>query len=143
MTSTDLVLTRTYAVSAEVLFDAWLTPAVLKQFMCPAPGTSVDEACSDATVGGTFEIVMRVGDQLMPHTGEYLAIEPHRLLRFTWCSPMAGDGSIVELEFEAQGAATALTLSHYKLPDQKAVEAHTGGWRHILETLKTVESTDG
>ena len=139
MTTPELVLTRTIAVARDVVYDAWLDPQSLAKFMCPAPGVWVGRADVDAKVGGAFEIVMVVGDAELPHTGEYRVLDRPARLSFTWCSKIAGDGSVVDIELaELDATTTELKLIHRGLPTNEARENHTGGWTHILETLDGV-----
>jgi uncharacterized protein YndB with AHSA1/START domain len=136
MPTESLTLERTIAASPQTVFDAWLDPEVLARFMKPAPGAGVARVEVDARVGGSFLIVMKVGEQEIPHSGEYLAIDRYRRLAFTWVSDVAGRGSRVELLFEAVGTdATRLVLRHEGLPSESARTAHHGGWEHILGTL--------
>jgi uncharacterized protein YndB with AHSA1/START domain len=132
----DVTLSRTIRVSREVVYDAWLDPQSLARFMCPAPGTWVGRVDVDPVVGGAFEIVMVVGDSEIPHTGVYRALERPSRLSFTWMSPMAGDGSLVDVALEAvDDSTTELTLIHRGLPNETSRVNHEGGWTHILETL--------
>jgi uncharacterized protein YndB with AHSA1/START domain len=132
----SVVITKTIPLSAQAAFEAWLNPQALQRFMCPAPGSSVSGVEVEPRVGGSFLIVMHVAGQDLPHRGEYLAIERHRRLAFTWRSAMAGEGSQVTLTFDQLAPnQTRLTLEHTDLPDAKQQEAHREGWTHILSVL--------
>ena len=50
----ELTIKRTIPTSCEALFEAWLTPGALTQFMCPADGMSVPKAEVDARSEGNF-----------------------------------------------------------------------------------------
>ena len=56
---------------------------------------------SDAAVGGRFLVVMRAGDQDMPHAGTYKTIDRPNRLAFTWESPFSSmEDSTVTIDFE-------------------------------------------
>jgi uncharacterized protein YndB with AHSA1/START domain len=72
------------------------------------------------------------------HTGEYLAVEPPRLLSFTWASPYTGPrAGVVTVTLTPRGGATLLVLTHEHLPED-AVDSHRGGWGAILDRLDAV-----
>ena len=107
-TATELKLetSRIIKASPEVLYDAWLDPSMLAKFMRPGPDMSVPEAKADAREGGRFLIVMRVGDQDLPHEGTYKTLDRPNRLAFTWESPM----SPVEDSMRCQFSSPSKTL---------------------------------
>ena len=132
MTIPKLVVRREIRATPEQLFDAWLDPEALVQFMLPGP-TKRTTAKVDSRVGGRFEIVMHTPDGSVSHTGTYRRIDRPRTLAFTWNSKYAGDGdSLVTVEFRAAKGATEIVLTHEGLPSDEMVKAHTGGWSDIL-----------
>ncbi len=141
-TATELSLetSRTIAASREKLFDAWLNPEMLAQFMMPAPNMTVPEAKSDAREGGRFRIVMRAGDQDLPHEGTYKTIDRPNRLAFTWESPFSTlEDSTVTVDFAEAKDGTEVTLRHVRFPSEEIRDNHQGGWTSILEALaKTV-----
>jgi uncharacterized protein YndB with AHSA1/START domain len=74
---------------AEDVFDAWLTPEFIRQWMRAAldesmPGTRMLEFSVTTEFGGTFTFTDTRDNDETPPTGTYLEIErPHRLV-FTW-----------------------------------------------------------
>jgi uncharacterized protein YndB with AHSA1/START domain len=127
---------RRIAAPAQRLFDAWLDPASLAEWMRPcSSGTKRSDVKVDARVGGAFEIVMHVPSGPVRHTGIYQTIEAPRRLVFTWNSIHAGqDDSLVTVDFRPDGKATEIVITHERLPEQ-ALKGHTGGWTEILESL--------
>ena len=114
-TATELRLetSRVINASRETLFDAWLDPEMLAKFMTPGPNMSVPEATSDAAVGGRFLVVMRAGDQDMPHAGTYQTIDRPNRLAFTWESPFSKlEDSTVTIDFEEVEGGTNVRLTH-------------------------------
>ncbi|HET9338067.1 MAG TPA: SRPBCC family protein [Casimicrobiaceae bacterium] len=130
-----LVVRRRIAASAEALFDAWLDPKALAVWMRPG-GASRSTATVDARVGGRFEIVMHTPGGAVAHRGAYETIDRPRRLVFTWNSVHAGDGdSRVTVEFQPEGGATEVVITHERLPDAEAVGKHRGGWTEVLAHL--------
>lgn len=135
-TELKLELSRLIPASREKVFDAWLDPSMLAQFMTPGPDMSVPEAKSDAREGGRFLVVMRAGDQDLPHAGTYKTIDRANRLAFTWESPMSPvEDSTVTLDFEDAEGGTNLHLTHVRFPSEESRANHEGGWTRILATL--------
>ncbi|HEX7926432.1 MAG TPA: SRPBCC domain-containing protein [bacterium] len=130
-------LVRQVPAPQKAVFEAWLDPKRLARFMIPAPGMGLGEVRVDPRVGGKFRIEMIAGETHMPHDGEYLEIERHRRLVFTWLSAHTGESrTVVTLTFEELGPRnTRVTLEHVGLPTEEAYASHEGGWTHILEVL--------
>jgi len=127
---------RVIAAPRERVFDAWLDPEMLARFMMPKPGMSIPEARSDAREGGRFRIVMRAGDQDMPHEGTYKEINRPNRLSFTWEGPFSTvEDSTVTLDFDEVQDGTKVTLRHVRFVDEESRESHKSGWAGILQAL--------
>ena len=126
-------VSRTIAATPQRLFEAWLDPASLSQWLRPFD-TQRTEARVDARVGGAFALDMHTPERVVEHRGEYLAIEPYSRLVFTWDSPHTDGASLVTVTFTPKGKATEVHVMHEKLPANK-LEAHTGGWSSGLDKL--------
>ena len=131
-----VVVERLIPAPPRNVFEAWLDPDALRQFMFGQPGARVTRAECDPRVGGQFLIVMNVGGKDIPHRGVYLEIERYTRLSFTWLSPSAGEGSRVTLHFaEGTGGHTRITLEHVGLPDAGVRASHHDGWSNIMTEL--------
>ncbi len=121
----------------DAVFDAWLDPAVMQQWMTPAPDVAV-EAAADPVVGGGFRIVMRGQGRELVHVGEYIVIDRPARLVFTWKSEPAGD-TLVTVEFTPLGAQrTRVRLTHERFATGHARDLHRGGWVALLGSLDGV-----
>jgi len=137
--SFELKIARTIPAPRKQVFEAWLDPAALTEFIRPMAEMSVTKVEVDAREGGAFLIVMKVGDEEMPHRGEYRTIDRYDRLAFTWISPATIPDSLVTIEFRAiTPDTTELTLHHVGFPDQTMCDNHEQGWTGIVETLGTV-----
>ncbi len=137
-TPLSLTVDRMINAPIETVFDAWLNPTMLTRFMCPGPGMTTPKAEADAKVGGRFDLVMKAGDDEMPHGGVYQEIDrPHRLV-FSWESPFNAEGSTVTLNFRKVDDGTHVTLNHIRFVSEESRANHEGGWTHILSTLDDI-----
>ena len=135
---TDLTITvrKTVQAPIEKVFDAWLDPETLPKFIIPMKGMAEPEVVNEPHVGGKFTIIMRPGNEPLPHTGEYIEISRPNKLIFTWVSDHSVEGSTVTLDFtEIDQSTTEVLLTHVKFLDEQAKSDHKGGWTSILEEL--------
>jgi uncharacterized protein YndB with AHSA1/START domain len=131
-----IVVKRTIPATVDELFDAWLDPESLAQWMRPGaiPRCTVTV---DARVGGAFEVVMHHADSPWRHYGEYLAIERNKKLVFTWYSDATHHTeTLVTVEFSAASAGTEIVLTHERMPDHEVGLKHSQGWTRALELLE-------
>jgi uncharacterized protein YndB with AHSA1/START domain len=130
-----LVVRRFIPVPRERVFQAWLDPKSLAQWMRPGGATEAT-AEVDAKVGGKFRILMIEGPKRYEHTGEYRAIDPPELLEFTWISEATDHrATVVSIEFLERDGGTELVLTHRRLPPTQ-MESHRRGWSDILRLLE-------
>jgi uncharacterized protein YndB with AHSA1/START domain len=132
-----ITVKRRIVAPAQVIFDAWLNPVSLAEWMRPcSSGTTRSTAKVDAREGGAFEVVMHVPSGPVRHTGVYQRIDAPRQLVFAWNSVHAGQhDSLVTVDFRAEGKATEVVITHERLPEDK-LAGHTAGWTEILGQLE-------
>jgi len=130
-----LRLTRLLNAAPEAVFDAWTDPASLRAWFQPG-AVEVGEIVCEARPGGTLRIVLQGEHASLVHEGSFVAVERPRLLAFTWRSPATGGAdTLVTIEIAAKGARSTLTLTHEKLPDDRALGLHESGWNNVLDAL--------
>ncbi|MET0814548.1 MAG: SRPBCC family protein, partial [Pseudoxanthomonas sp.] len=82
----EVRVTRYFEASPERVFDAWLVPRTLGQWMF-GPRVREENVVRldvDPRVGGNFSLKVERKGELVDHVGQYLEIDrPHRLV-FTW-----------------------------------------------------------
>lgn len=141
MTTTDvrpdlsLSVDRVIAAAPEKVFNAWLNPEMLAKFMRPGPDMGAPDVTTDAKEGGGFEIIMKAGDQDLPHRGTYKKIDPHSQIIFTWESAFSPTESEVTLDIRPEGDGSHIRLTHVTFYDEEKRDNHEGGWTQILATL--------
>jgi uncharacterized protein YndB with AHSA1/START domain/predicted transcriptional regulator len=140
MSELSLAVSRTINAPIETTYNAWLDPTMLAEFMIAGEGMTVPRAEADAREGGKFSIIMAMGDQELPHGGEYQKLDPYSQIIFTWESPFSVPGSTVTLNFREVDEGTNIELLHVKFLDEESRDSHEQGWAAILAQLDTVSS---
>ena len=131
-----IVVRRTIAATVDELFDAWLEPESLAQWMRPG-ALRPSSVKADARVGGAFEVVMHYAEGPLRHHGEYRVIERNKKLAFTWYSDATHHReTLVTVEFRPASDSTEIVLTHERMPDHDAALKHTQGWALALELLE-------
>ena len=139
MTDLAVNINKTINAPIESVFDAWLDPKMLSKFILPMPGMSEPDVDNNAIIGGKFSIIMKVGENKLPHTGEYLEINRPDKLVFTWISHCSVDNSTVTINFKSiDENTTALELTHVKFIDEETRLDHQGGWGNIVDKLAEI-----
>jgi uncharacterized protein YndB with AHSA1/START domain len=139
----DVSVRRTFNAPPERVFDAWLTPRLLGQWMFGprVRDENVIRLDVDPRVGGRFSMLVDRNGQMIDHVGEYLVVDRPRHLEFTWGvrGESDGDDSRVILRFSATPSGCELHLTH-RLPLVWADYASRTeqGWRTMLDALHAV-----
>lgn len=142
MAELSLSLTRLINAAPEKVFNAWLKPDTLKQFMVPCEGGGCPLAESDAREGGRFRIVMFNGEKDIEHAGTYLTIDPFRRIAFTWESVFSLSDSKVTIDFRsAEAGKTTMTLTQVKFSNEGARDGHMKGWSQLVDQLAALYVT--
>lgn len=128
-----VIVRRTIRARPDDVFDAWLDPAKMHQWLC---GNDPQWRFRlDPRVGGKFSIDMMHEGKSIPHDGEYRIIDRPHKLQFTWNSPYTGDGeTVVTVELTPSGDHTDLVLTHEGLPEKQR-EGHREGWTSFARKL--------
>jgi uncharacterized protein YndB with AHSA1/START domain len=131
------LVVRLLPASPAVVYDEWLDPEALSDWMCPRPAraTRID---LEPVVGGRLRIEIEENDVSFVVTGRYVELERPQRLRFTWsCStwPDPSVESLVTVTLEPHGASeTLMTIQHALLP-RDLIDQHETGWTRIAEQL--------
>jgi len=128
---------RTFAASAEDVFDAWTSPEVMRRWFHPASDWATPEAEVDLRVGGRVRVVMRKPDgSQVGARGEYTVVErPHRLA-MTWVfDDDPSNQQLIELSFSESAGSTRVLLVNSGISTQPRRDAQDWGWRGCLDQL--------
>jgi uncharacterized protein YndB with AHSA1/START domain len=131
---------RTFAASAEDVFDAWTSPEVMRRWLHPAPDWDTPEAEVDLRVGGKVRVVMlRPDGTEIESQGEYALIDrPHRLV-MTWTfGDDPSNEQLIELSFSESGGSTTVQMVNSRISTDERRDAQEWGWRGCLDGLERV-----
>lgn len=144
--SLDIELDREVDVPPELVWKAWTTPELLKEWFAPKPFET--PGCEiDLRPGGKFRTVMRSpeGDEF-DGTGCFLEVIPNE--RLVWTSalapgyrPQPGEmpfTAIIELQPTASGGTRYRAIAMHQSPEESQQHADMGfveGWGAALDQL--------
>ena len=128
---------RVMPARPEVVFEEWLDPESLAEWMCPRPTRCV-AVTVEPHVGGSVRFdVDELGTSILI-TGRFLAIERPRLLCFTWTNSDWTDptaASVVDVAFEPHGQdQTLMSIEHSLLPPEQ-FDSFQNGWVGVCDQL--------
>ncbi|MCV7068986.1 SRPBCC domain-containing protein [Mycolicibacterium farcinogenes] len=131
---------RLMPAAPDVVFDQWLDPESLREWMCPRPVYCVD-VMVDPRVGGLVRFDVDDSGTSVLITGQFLIVDRPRVLRFTWSNSDWSDPttvSVVTVEFEpVDDGQTMMSIEHSLLPPEEFENFHSG-WIHTAEQLGAV-----
>jgi uncharacterized protein YndB with AHSA1/START domain len=126
-----------------VVFDEWLDPDALSDWMCPSPARATGIEL-DPAVGGHLRIDIEEDGSRFAVTGRFVEVDRPRRLTFTWsCStwPDPSVESVVTVTLEPHGHDESLmTIRHSLLPPDM-VDQHQAGWAAIARQLAHAVAT--
>lgn len=135
-----VTIRRLLQASREEVFDAWLDPEGMQEWMRPGSVTHC-QVTLDPQVGGEFCILMQAPGAQFVSRGRYRILERPSKLSFTWISSRWDDQeTLVTIELHQQGAHCELVLTHERFPRQHSAPQLIQGWNGILEKLQAAMS---
>ena len=129
---------RTFAASAEDVFDAWTSPDVMRRWFHCAPDWDTPEAEVDLRVGGKVRVVMRRPDGTEAEAqGVYTLIDrPHRLA-MTWIfDEDPSNEQLIELSFSGSERSTTVLMVNSGISTDRRRGAQDEGWHGCLDELE-------
>jgi uncharacterized protein YndB with AHSA1/START domain len=131
---------RTFAASAEEVFDAWTSPEVMRRWFHPAPDWGTPEAEVDLRVGGKVRVVMRRPDGTEAEAqGEYTLIDrPHRLV-MTWTFyDDPSNEQLIALSFSESDGSTTVQMLNSGISTDERRAGQDEGWHGCFDELERV-----
>jgi uncharacterized protein YndB with AHSA1/START domain len=135
-----LRIERTFAASAEEVFDAWTSPEVMRRWFHCAPDWETPDAEVDLRVGGRVRVLMRKPDGTEAGArGEYTLIDrPHRLA-MTWTfDDDPSNEQLIELSFSESEGSTSVLMVNSGISTDERRKAQDWGWHGCLHELERV-----
>jgi uncharacterized protein YndB with AHSA1/START domain len=125
---------RRLAAPPEAVFDAWLDPDGLGQWLFRTPAGTLEQVEVDPRVGGGFRVDERREDGVAEHYGEYVELDRPRRLAFEFWTSFSAERTRVTIEIVADDGGSRLTLTHDGVwPDW--ADKTRQGWTMILDGL--------
>jgi len=133
----DVRVARHFPAPAETVFDAWIDPETVGDWLFRTPDGELVRCAVDPVVGGRYEIVERRGEEEVLHTGTYEAIERPERLVFTLAVPLYAQGEErVAIAIAADDDGSTLTLIQTRPADAPVgAEQIAHGWSTLLDAL--------
>ncbi len=107
----ELVVTRMFDAPVHLVFKAWSTADLFKQWWVPASvGLTLLSCEMDVRTGGTYRLVFRhpASDQPMAFFGSYQEVVPNA--RIVWTNEESEEGAVTTVTFEDVAGRTRVTL---------------------------------
>ncbi len=124
----------------ERVFEAFLDPARVGQWLFHTPEGVMEQADYDPVVGGSFAIFERRGPDLARHFGRFVAIDrPDRIVFDFWVDEAPDEPTRVTVTFGDDGRGCVVVLSHDLAAAWAAyADRSVAGWKMILDSLERV-----
>ena len=145
----ELVVTRTINGPARLVFEAWTTPELFRQWWVPkSMGMSLLSCDMDVRVGGRYRLQFALGDEQAAFFGTYTEVTPHS--RLAWTNEESDEASVTTVTF-AETDGKTLVAMHELYPSKEALDAAGTGaadamgetFEQLDELLATLGATHG
>jgi uncharacterized protein YndB with AHSA1/START domain len=133
----ELVVTRTFDGPARLVFEAWTTPELFKQWWLPkSMGMSLRSCAMDVRVGGQYRLEFEPDG--VAFFGTYLEVTPPS--RLVWTNEEGGEGGpVTTVTFEEKGGRTLLVLHELHSSKEALDAAGTGAADAMVETFAQLD----
>ena len=136
----EVVVTRTFDAPARLVFEAWSTPELFKQWWVPhSMGMTLRSCEMDVRTGGTYRLVFgEDAAQTMAFFGTYTDVVPDQ--RIVWTNEEGGDaGSVTTVTLEERDGQTLLVMSELYPTKEALDDAGTGAQDATHETFAQLD----
>ena len=137
----ELVITRTFDAPARLVFEAWTTPELFKQWWVPKSSGAILLSCEqDVRVGGSYRLEFAHPESAAPMAffGRYLEVVPNA--RLVWTNEESADGAVTTVTFEEKDGKTLLVMSEL-YPSKQALDTATEGMEEAMpETFEQLDA---
>jgi uncharacterized protein YndB with AHSA1/START domain len=137
-TASSIVKEITINAPAQRVFDALTDPKKRVQWWGSEGRFQATQMESDLRPGGQWNMRgTAIGNHPFVVRGEYRAVDPPRILEFTWIADWHENepGSIVRFELNEKSGVTTVRLTHWGFASDKERETYQG-WPLLLKMLQ-------
>jgi uncharacterized protein YndB with AHSA1/START domain len=124
----EVVVTRTFAAPARIVFKAWSQPELFRQWWVPrSMGMTLHDCEMDVRTGGKYRLNFGAG---MDFHGRYVEVVPDR--KIVWTNEEGGDaGPVTTVTFEEKNGTT-LVVVRETYPTKEALDAAGTGAQDVM-----------
>lgn len=137
----EVVVTRIFDAPSRIVFQAWTTPALFRQWWVPkSMPLALLSYEADIRAGGGYRLVFDVdGTKTMAFFGKYLEVTPNS--RSVWTNDESGeDGAVTTVTLEARGDKTLLVLHElYRSKEARDAALRSGAYDGMGETFEQLD----
>ena len=136
----ELLVTRTFNAPARIVFEAWTTPELFKQWWVPKSlGMHLRSCEMDVRVGGKYRLVFGLDDSNPAEFfGTYVEVSPHS--RLAWTNEEGGEGGpVTTVTLEEKDGKTLLVLRELYASKEALDAAGTGAADAMGETFEQLD----
>ncbi len=123
----EMVVTRTFDAPARLVFEAWTTPELFRQWWVPKSSGAILLSCQqDVRVGGSYRLEFAHPETATPMAffGRYLEVIPNA--RLVWTNEESADGAVTTVTFEEKDGRTLLVMREL-YPSKQALDVAIEG----------------
>jgi uncharacterized protein YndB with AHSA1/START domain len=135
----ELVVTRTFAAPAHIVFEAWSKPELFRRWWAPKSiGVPLLSCEMDVRTGGKYRLEFgHDASNSWVFFGKYIEVIPNA--RLVWTNEEDADGAVTTVTFEEKDGKTLLVV-HDLYPSKDALDeamasGSTGGFGEQFEQL--------
>lgn len=134
----ELTVTRTFDAPVHIVYAAWTTPELFRQWWGPKSiGVPLVFCEMDVRTGGGYTIGFgQDASSAMKFFGKYLEVIPN--VRLVWTNEESEDAAITTVTFEGRGDTTLLVL-HERYPSKKALDEGRGAEAGLPEQFEQLD----
>ena len=136
----ELVITRAFDAPARLVFEAWTTPELFKQWWVPKSSGATLLSCEqDVRVGGSYRLAFAHPKAATPMAffGRYLEVVPGA--RLVWTNDESADGAVTTVTFEEKDGKTLLVMREL-YPSKQALDTAIEGMDEAMpETFEQLD----
>jgi uncharacterized protein YndB with AHSA1/START domain len=135
---TAAVVRRLLPAPPDVVYDEWLDPDALAEWMCPRPARPT-RITLNPEIGGALRIDIEESGLVFYVVGRFISLDRPRRLSFSWYCSTWDDptlDSTVTVTLEPHGDEQTVMIIHHELLPAGLVEEHETGWAQISVQLQ-------
>ena len=136
----EMVITRSFDAPARLVFEAWTTPELFKQWWVPkSSGATLLSCRQDVRVGGSYRLEFAHPKAAAPMAffGKYLEVVPNA--RLVWTNEESDDGAVTTVTFEEKDGKTLLVMNEL-YPSKQALDRAIEGMDEAMpETFRQLD----